>query len=205
VNPFAIAFVCTGNRFRSPLAEAFVRRLTLGLPVTIESFGILNVNGSSVLSEALELGRWSGIDLSGHRARQLGAASLAQVDLVLGFEPSHVRHAVVDADAPRDRSFSFRDFASLLEAISAPPRDDIVTRAREIVSEAAGRGELPQTSIRSSITDPYGRSWQVYRETAEEIRALSIALVGSLFGVSDVRGLPPFPRKLRRRRRYFWR
>jgi protein-tyrosine phosphatase len=205
VNSFALVFVCTGNRFRSPLAEAFVRRLTLGLPVAVESFGILDVSGSSVLTEALELGHWSGIDLSHHRARQLGAESLAHADLVLGFEPSHVRHAVVDADAPRDRSFTFRDFDSLLETTSAPASDDVVTRAREIVEAAAGRGELPQESIRSSITDPYGRSWQVYRETAEEIRTLSITLAESLFGVSDVRGLPPFPRKLRRRRKYFWR
>jgi protein-tyrosine-phosphatase len=59
---FSIAFVCTGNRFRSPLAEAFVRRLTLGLPVETVSFVTLELEQAPPLDEALEIALWCGID-----------------------------------------------------------------------------------------------------------------------------------------------
>ena len=96
---FSIAFVCTGNRFRSPLARAFVERLTLGLPIEVVTAGTLEIEGAPVLSEAQELGTWCGVDLSGHRSLPLSKLPLGDLDLVLGFEEQHVRRAVVDAGA----------------------------------------------------------------------------------------------------------
>jgi len=126
LDTFSIVFLCTGNRFRSPLAEAFVRRLTVGLPVTTQSFGTLELEGAPALPEALELGLQCGLDLSSHRTRHLGHASLDQVDLVLGFEETHVRGAVVDAKAPRRRAFTLREIARLLPAAEASPQKDVI-------------------------------------------------------------------------------
>ena len=66
MDSFSIVFVCTGNRFRSPLAEAFVRRLTLGLSVDSESFGVLDLEESPALPEAIALAGWWGLDVSQH-------------------------------------------------------------------------------------------------------------------------------------------
>src|SRR5206468_2429041 len=96
-------------------AEAFVHRLTAGLPVTIESFGTLDLGRAAPLPEAVELGHDYGLDVSGHVTRYVSTASLAQVDLVVGFEAAHVRQAVVDAGAPRDRAFTMREIVRLLE------------------------------------------------------------------------------------------
>src|SRR5438128_7342059 len=127
---FSITFVCTGNRFRSPLAEAFVHRLTLGLPVTADSYGTLSLEDAPPLPEAVELALSCGISLSDHRTRYLNKASLQDVDLLLGFEPAHVHQAVVDARAPRERSFTVRDFVALLRAGGvAAPREDVAKRA----------------------------------------------------------------------------
>src|SRR4029078_323333 len=98
VATFSIVFVCTGNRFRSPLADAFVRRLTLGMPASTESFGTLESDDAPALPEALELATAYGVALSSHRTRHITDLSLREVDLVLGFEEAHVLRAVVDAE-----------------------------------------------------------------------------------------------------------
>jgi len=201
VDTFSIAFVCTGNRFRSPLAEAFVRRLTLDLPVTTESYGTLRVEDAPPLPEAVEIALWCGVSLAEHRTRYVNEASLQNVDLLLGFEPGHVRQAVVDAQAPRARSFTLGDFVPLLPAYGArPPEEDVVTRARDLVA-AAGERLADSTGRKSqTVRDPYGGPWKVYLRTASEIRELTIALAERLFGVTDVSGLRPVPTRLGRTR-----
>ena len=190
MDKFSIVFVCTGNRFRSPLAAAFVHRLTLGLPVETESYGTLRTEGAPALPEAAEIAVWSGISLSEHRSRYVENASLGDVDLVLGFEPLHVRHAVVDAGARRERSFTISDFVPLLAPYGARERD-VVGQARAIVAEAGPRFAA-STEVRSeSIADPFGGPWKGYRRAAIEIRELTIALAEGLFGVTDASALPP--------------
>jgi protein-tyrosine-phosphatase len=199
VDRFSIVFVCTGNRFRSPLAAEFVRRLTLGLPVETESYGTLRSEGAPALPEAVEIAVWSGISLSEHRSRYVNNASLREVDLVLGFEPVHVRQAVVDAGAQRERSFTLSDFVPLLPPYGARERD-VVGRARAIVA-AAGERFAASTDVRSaSIADPFGGPWKGYRRAAVEIRELTIELVVGLFGVTDVSSLTPIPTRRARAR-----
>ena len=205
LDTFSIVFVCTGNRFRSPLAEAFVRRLTLGLPVTTESFGTLELEDAPALPEALEIGLQCGLDLSSHRTRHVGHASLDQVDLVLGFDETHVRRAVVDAKAPRRRAFTLRGIARVLPAAEVFPQEDVILRARQALDQLEEmRGAEPESGRRDEMPDPFGRSWNVYRDTAAEIRELSIQLVETLFGITDTRGLPPVPTKRDRGRRSLW-
>jgi len=207
VDVFSIAFVCTGNRFRSPLAEAFVQRLTLGLPVTVESFGTLPLENALPLKEATEIALWCGISLSSHRTRYVNNASLEEVDLLLGFEPAHIQQAVVDARAPRERSFTLGDFVSLLPAAAGPAaRDqDVVERARSLVAAAGVRfAEFSKPTMRAT-RDPFGGPWKLYRQTASDIRDLSVTLVERLFGVADAHGLPPVPRKLGQARKTLWR
>jgi hypothetical protein len=55
------------------------------------------------------------------------------------------------------------------------------------------------------LRDPFGGSWKLYRQTASDVRDLSVALVERLFGVADVHGLPPIPEKLGRTRKKLWR
>ena len=202
---FSIAFVCSGNRFRSPLAEAFVQRLTLGLPVTVESFGTLPLENALPLKEATEIALWCGISLSSHRTRYVNNASLEEVDLLLGFEPAHIQQAVVDARAPRERSFTLGDFVSLLPAEGTAPDDDVVKRAGSLVAAAGDRlAEFPKPTM-SAMRDPFGGSWKLYRQTASDIRDLSVTLVERLFGVTDAHALPPVPQKLGRARKTLWR
>ncbi|MGZ4409378.1 MAG: hypothetical protein ACXVY6_11385, partial [Gaiellaceae bacterium] len=112
----------------------------------------------------------------------------------------------VDAQAPRKRSFTIGDFVPLLPAAGlVPPDEDVVKRARSLVATTGDRLAELQNPKMSSMRDPFGGSWKVYRQTASDVRDLSVALVERLFGVADVNGLPPIPEKLGRTRKKLWR
>ena len=176
-----------------------MRRLSQGLPVMTESYGTLELENAPALPEATEIARSCGIDLTTHRSRCVRDASLVETDLVLGFEEAHVREAVVDAGAPRNRSFTARHFARLLTALPPSTELDVATRARAVVEQAeALRSELP-VKPSDDMPDPLGATWKAQRATAIEIREISIALAAALFGVNE-EGLllPPVPPNRRR-------
>jgi protein-tyrosine-phosphatase len=207
VDNYSIVFVCTGNRCRSPLAEAFVRRLTQGLPVTTHSFGTLELEDAPALPEALQIALLCGLDLSGHLTRHVGHASLDQVDLVIGFEEAHVRRAIVDAGARRANAFTFREFVRLVRNFVPAPGLMTVTRARTAVAFADGlrRRDPAAVGEHTGVPDPFGRSWKAQLEIAREIRELSLELAQHLFGVAGSELLLPVPEKIRRRSRWAWR
>jgi protein-tyrosine-phosphatase len=182
------------------LAEAFVRRLTLGLPVTTESYGTLELTNAAALPEAVEIAHGTGIDIAEHRTRSVHGATLHQIDLVLGFDEAHVREAVVHANARRDRSFTARHFSRLLAALPEATERNIESRARSLVQQAdeLRHADFPLRAA-DNMRDPLGAPWKVYQETAVEIRELSLQLVAALFGVTDGRSLPPIPTRSRHR------
>ena len=103
---FEVVFICTGNRFRSAIAEALTARLTEGLPVEVSSAGTLDLGAVGVLPEALALAPELGVDLSAHRTRCVRDVDLREADLVLGFELTHLATAVVECGAARERTFT---------------------------------------------------------------------------------------------------
>jgi protein-tyrosine-phosphatase len=188
-DPFSVLFLCAGNRFRSPLAAAFVRRLTIGLPVTVTSAGTLPVGAAPALPEARELGAWCGVDLSTHRARALAPEHLLGVDLLVGFEQFHVRHAVVDVGADRRLAFTLGELVGLLGELEPPkPGRPLVAMARERVQLA---DELRDDALSASgdVPDPFGGPKKGYRSTAVRVQRLSVALVEGLFGATGSGGL----------------
>ena len=197
---FSAVFVCTGNRFRSPLAAALLGRIAQGLPVVTASYGTLDVEGLPALPEVVALAAEADIDLSSHRARPLASATLSDVDLLIGFEEAHVRAAVVDARAPRERSFTLRHLLRLVHEFPQPEHPDahaVLTSANEL-----------RTSVRSNLSDdirdPLGAPEKVQRQIATEIRAATLELGAVLFGVRDVAlpqlAVPPKRSKLARLR-----
>jgi protein-tyrosine-phosphatase len=204
---FSVCFICRGNRFRSPLAQAFVERLTLGLPVEISSAGTLETENAPALPEARQIAVLCGVDLSGHRSQRLSALSLEAADLVIGFEEAHVRRAIVDSGAPRANTFTFREFVRLLEKCAPAEAAMTVERARTAVKLADDlrRGDPAAAEGDTGIPDPLGRSWKVQREIAVQVRDLSLELTRHVFGVAGSGILLPVPERIRIRRRWRWR
>jgi len=94
-----ILVVCVGNICRSPMAEAVLKlRLADSHPeVEVDSAGLGALVGHPADSIAQELMQERGIDISGHRARQLTPDMSGQYDLILTMEESQV-YDVLTAD-----------------------------------------------------------------------------------------------------------
>ena len=174
---FDVVVICSGNRFRSPIAEAVLRREADGLPVRVRSFGTMDLPSGPALSEAIELAPRYGLDLMSHRSRPLAGEDLSGADLVIGFEQIHVSTAVVRAGAQRERTFLV---AGMDE--SAPSQEDgVVDRARAAVRQAdEARKAAPGTP--QEIADPIGGPAAGYRKTADEVYRLTKRLAERLFG-----------------------
>jgi protein-tyrosine phosphatase len=179
-----VVFVCTGNRFRSPLAAALFREVTSGLHVDVRSMGTLETGRQPAFEEALEHGRRFGLDLSDHRSLAVARGALASAGLVVGFEHRHLAVAVVEGRARRDRTFTLPELVELLELDHQPLiGTDPVARARHAVEQAdTARAIAGRPPGHPEIADPVGGPQAVYAATADEIEALVSRLVVLLFG-----------------------
>ena len=178
-----VAFVCTGNRFRSPLAAALLAREADGLPVRIVSLGTLDLGRKPALPEAVAIAEELGLDLSGHASRNLASVELESFDLVLGFERKHVMASVVEARARLERTFTLPELVGLLRRLPGPPLPtDPVERALVRIRQAQAvrppgfrNGPMPE------LGDPLGRTLQAQRQTGAELSELVSRLAAGLF------------------------
>jgi protein-tyrosine phosphatase len=188
---FSLLFVCSGNRFRSPMAAGFMRRLTLGLPISVGSAGTIGVVGKPALDEAQALAAWSGISLADHTSSRFTPELAAAADLVLGFEHAHVTFSVIEAGCPRDRVFTLPDLTTLLADVApVDPSLTLAARARERVRRAAELRAALGGSTTQEVADPFGKSKRVAKQTAAELRGLCSELAEQLFDVSARSAFP---------------
>jgi len=176
---FDVVVICSGNRFRSPLAEAVLRDKTDGLPVRVRSFGTLDLPSGHALAEALELAPGYGLNLMSHRSHPLAGADLSGADLVIGFEHAHVAMAVVGAKAPRERTFLITDLVAALDRTEPPAETDPVERARAAVRRADG---VRSSGRPEEIDDPLGGPASGYGKVADEVYRLTSRVAERLFG-----------------------
>jgi protein-tyrosine phosphatase len=171
---FSIVFLCTANRFRSPLAAAVLAQELPGVPVRIASRGTLDVGAMPPLAQALEAATQLGVDISRHRARLLGADELIDADLVIGFEGGHLE-AARKAGAPADVVFGLEDAVELFERLDrSPALKNYAASLRHTVT-AAKRLRDPQGSL-AEIEDPVGKSPKEAAAIAGQIHSLTVRL-----------------------------
>ncbi|MDA8433266.1 MAG: hypothetical protein M0Z60_09945 [Nitrospiraceae bacterium] len=119
-----ILTVCTGNICRSPMAEGIFRALLAGRQaMEVSSAGTHALIGNRATDFALIAAAENGIDISGHRARMLGAQLIRASSLIFCMEPSQVE-LVLEADpAAYSKTFNLADFSGddrILTKISDP-------------------------------------------------------------------------------------
>jgi len=179
---FEVVFVCTGNRYRSPIAEGLLRAATRELPVRVRSLGTLPIAGEPAFEEAIEHARKLGVDLSEHRSRSVEGADLSQADLVVGFELNHMAKAVVDAGADRRRTFLLPELVDYLEQVGpAHGDDDVVARAARAVEAAAELRAQHGPAPPQELADPAGRSPKEGEQAVEQIAGLTSRVARLLF------------------------
>jgi protein-tyrosine phosphatase len=121
-----IAMVCLGNICRSPMAASVAASLVseagLDAAVTVESYGTAGYHGGEPADRRADAAlRRRGWPAGGHRARQLTAGDLRQLDLVLCADRDNLRAVRRLAPEQADKVRLLRSFDP-----QAAPGDDEV-------------------------------------------------------------------------------
>ncbi|MFC9245976.1 low molecular weight phosphatase family protein [Streptomyces sp. NPDC057136] len=169
-----ILFVCTGNMHRSPLAERLLARCLpdarAGSAGTHAPYGHgIHPATRSVLAEL-------GGDSAGFTTRLLTADLVEDAELVLGMEREHREAAVRLCPTALRRCFTLKEFVRTAQG--GPPG----ASAREVIAAAAAvRGRLgPVPAADDAFADPWGETYDVLRERAQQIDLCVTALAGLL-------------------------
>lgn len=105
----SVLFVCTANRFRSPLASAFFKKMledsTASGTWAVDSAGTWTVPGLPVLPGVSLIASKYGVDLVQHRSKPVSAAILSSKDLILVMEAGHKEALQIEFAPDRDRIY----------------------------------------------------------------------------------------------------
>jgi protein-tyrosine-phosphatase len=179
-----VAFVCTGNRARSPLAAALFSRHAGTKTVEVGSYGLLDTEGLPPLEPAAAVGARLGIDIKRHRARRLSRGALGDADIVVGFEHAHAAAAVEVGGASPEQVFLLLELPPLLEALRrSQPSDLEVTRS--VIGELHRLRTAAGPRSVAPLPDPLGEPEQVFAEAARVIDAVTGALADAVLRWRD--------------------
>ena len=142
-----ILFVCTGNTCRSPMAEGLFKYMLKKdniADINVSSAGISVFPGEHANEKAIKALKEKGIDITGHRARQL-SDEITKADIILTMTSSH--KAVIE------------DY--FISNLENPPK---IFTLKEFASKVSGEKLLSK-----DIDDPYGRDYNFYKKSRDEI------------------------------------
>jgi len=134
-----VVFVCTRNRFRSPLAAAMFQSELSARKVdgqwTIESAGSWVHDLIPATSEAFFEAQRRGLDLSTHIAKGIEVLDLDSVDLFLVMEQGQKESILIDFPKLRDRIYLLSELSgpgfSIPDPYVTKERSDIIAQEIE--------------------------------------------------------------------------
>lgn len=182
-----LVFVCTANLCRSPIAELLAARegRERGFPVLASSMGLMP-GGRPSPALGVRVAAEFGLDLSGHRSRQLGLAELQSADLILTMTREHAREVVHLDPGLWPRVFTLKQHTEYLRR--HPPNGSTVQDWMATVGPVRRRSELVGRHPRHDVIDPMGRSAGVWREVvidlSDHLSLLFDALVAARAGAN---------------------
>lgn len=176
-----LLLVCTANRCRSPIAEAFMRQyLPASATVDVASGGLIP-GGEPMPPMGVEIMRGFGLDLSAHRSTQVTAGDLTNADLILTMTRSHARSLVAQAPDVWPRCYPLKRFVR--EAATAAIEPSLQKMLDEL-----GKGRSVDAILGSSssdeVPDPMRRKATTWMAVVEDLRAQTEQLTRLLLAVS---------------------
>jgi protein-tyrosine phosphatase len=136
-----IAFVCSGNICRSPMAESLAeKRLDdRGISAVTLSAGTLGLQGRQAARQAQLAMEEVGHDISDHRSQGVSVGLLRHADAIVVMAPKHARKLEDDAPGLTDDIVHLWDWADAqIQGISDPVGEDIETfrACRDLIDTA---------------------------------------------------------------------
>lgn len=201
IDAFRVLCVCTGNVFRSRIAEHCLRsELANRLGADAGAFEVRSAGAGVVEGRPIHPGESAalvrcGMPADDRPAHRLTAADIAAADLVLCADRSHVAAVLELVPGAHRRTFGLREFARATgpalrpaaagrTAASNGVEPDPVTRARTAVAHAAAfRGYVPAVAD-DEIPDPWGRPDEILDVAADLVRSAVPGVVEALTGTS---------------------
>lgn len=154
--PVSVLYVCTGNICRSPLGEAQLREYAasrgLGERLTVSSAGTHAWEGNPATSEAITAGARHGLDLSGHRAREVRRSIIDYADLILAMTEQHY-------------NFLLHSFPECKNTL--------------YLALSFSRGLEGQTQATTEVPDPIGESVGFYLDVLEMLKPTLSGIVST--------------------------
>jgi protein-tyrosine phosphatase len=152
----SVLFVCTANRFRSPLAESFFKDeiKTLNLPGwNVSSAGTWTISGLPVLDSANRIAKVYDLDITSFKSNPINIQMLKNFDLILVMESSHKEALEIEFPAAKNRIF--------------------------LLSEAAGQEpfDISDPTIENESPESIGHElYSLIREGFQQITRLAISI-----------------------------
>lgn len=157
---FAILGVCTANICRSPMIEALLRASLSGDEFEVASAGVQGWDRQPMdAMAAMELMRL-GHSAKAFRSHAIETYLVDSADLILTATREHRSEVLAMNPRALRRAFTLMEFAALCELVDGDdPRDLVAHAARQ-------RSRAP---ARIDIGDPFRRSPEIHRRTADQI------------------------------------
>lgn len=181
-----ILIVCEGNVCRSPVAVALLRDALAGRDIEVTSAGTHALVGASVEPAMVEVARRIGIDVDGHRGRQLTADLVARSGFVLTASRKIRRELVELAPAAVQRSFTIRQFGRIMAAADEQFRPqgslDMQLSALSAYASRHRSSPPPPDPTADDVSDPHRRPLRAHElavaQMVQGLDALALALGG---------------------------
>jgi protein-tyrosine-phosphatase len=189
---FTVLLVCTGNIWRSALAERLGRAYLDQVPggdagaVRLVSAGVQAVVDSAMHPDSALVLRGLGGDPEGFRAQQLVEDIASDADLTLTMTRAHRRDVLRVAPRALSRTFTLREAADLVTLVGDVdlPGAMLAARARNLVKELAAARARRQSSSNDDVRDPIGFPAEVHEEVGDLISESLLPLLGRLAGLN---------------------
>jgi protein-tyrosine-phosphatase len=138
----SILFVCTANRFRSPIAALYFAREVVrrgdDQDIHVSSAGTWASPEQSAMPKAVQLVQEYGLDLSYHKSRIVSEALLTQSDLILVMEAGHKEALTHEFPGTADRVYLLTEVVEGLDVNIPDPYGEAQSDPEEVVNEIVG-------------------------------------------------------------------
>lgn len=138
----SILFVCTANRFRSPIAALYFAKALVqqgdDVDIQVSSAGTWTFDGQLAMAKAIQLAQDYGLDLSYHKSRIVSEEILSQSDLIMVMESGHKEALTHEFPGTADRVYLLAEVVEGLDVEIPDPYGEAQADPEEVVKEIIG-------------------------------------------------------------------
>ena len=162
--------VCTANQCRSPMGEAlFQHQLDeRAVAAHVGSAG-LTAGGMPATEPAVSVMAAVGLDISGHRSRQVSPYLLDEVDLVVTMTRQHLIEMILMVPDALPRMFQLVDLVRRAENHGPRPAAQPMAEWLAVLGEGRTRQSILAASLSDDISDPIGQAAAKYERTRKQL------------------------------------